>query len=148
MSCGKSCLIASICKQYLDIWISEHLNIYCIYRSLILFFSRVKWVVGVKITITVCKFHCDFFNHLLTGTKTYIILMIMDSTFSQTWAIFLPSRKLIKFTHCTIAMSPPPPSPPWNYSYQTIQYKTIPNHIKPYQTITNHNKQYQSRRKR
>ena len=31
-------------------------------------------------------------HHLLTGTKTYIIVMIMDSTFSKTWVIFLPNR--------------------------------------------------------
>ena len=27
-------------------------------------------------TTTVCKFYCNFFHHLLTGTKRYLILMI------------------------------------------------------------------------
>ena len=45
-------------------------------------------------------------HHLLTGTKTYIIVMIMDSTFSKTWAIFLPNRN---FYEKLISWSPGSP---------------------------------------
>ena len=33
---------------------------------------------------TVCKLYCDIFHQLVTGTKSYLILLIMDSTSSQT----------------------------------------------------------------
>ena len=43
---------------------------------------------------TVCKFYCNFFHQTLTRTKCYLIVLIMDSSFSQTWVIFLPNRPL------------------------------------------------------
>ena len=45
-----------------------------------------------EVNNTVCKFYCNIFHQLLTGTKSYLILMIKDSTSSHTWAIFLLKR--------------------------------------------------------
>ena len=72
------------------------------------------------INITVCKFHCNISHQLGTGTKSYLILLVMDSTSSQIWAIFLPNRNFYEL------ISWPPGSPKvrsQNEGYQQYLFK-------------------------